>query len=243
MDNKYPRAIQGLRTDWTSFFMFPFVILSRKQRIKRYNLQFGGKGKLHTSLQSLKTSFFIFFLIPKSWKANLTTCTEVLKSRISLLNLPSSTLRELKLTQQVRYSKSLTVALHKSTGGLKPSLGAACLSLHTQHAPEVWGRWQFLDPIRKGTSLSTNNLQPFCRWVPAHNERPLQGSLWFCSSPALACSLQRWGVTCTEPEHGLVFPSLSPLATKSNFIIYPLCAELRNHLRNHEGKENSTETK
>lgn len=70
--------------------MFPFVILSQKQRIKRYNLQFGGKEKHCTSLQSLK----IFFFTPqKSRKADLMTCTAVLKSRILLPNSLSSKLR------------------------------------------------------------------------------------------------------------------------------------------------------
>lgn len=90
MDNKYPRAFQGLRTDWISFFMFPFVILSQKQRIKRYNLQFGGKEKHCTYLQSLK---IFFFTSQKSRKADLMTCTGVFKSRILLPNSPSSTLR------------------------------------------------------------------------------------------------------------------------------------------------------
>lgn len=89
VDNKYPRAFQGLRTDWISFFMFPFVILSQKQGIKRYNLQFGSKKKHCTSLQSLNT---IFLAPQKSRKADLTTCTAVFKSRILLPNSPSSML-------------------------------------------------------------------------------------------------------------------------------------------------------
>lgn len=60
VDNKYPRALQGLRTDWIRFFMFPFVILSQKRGIKRYKVQFGGKEKHCTSLQSLKTSSIFF---------------------------------------------------------------------------------------------------------------------------------------------------------------------------------------
>lgn len=85
VDNKYPRSFQGLRTDWISFFMFPFVILSQKQGIKRYNLQSGSKEKHCTSHQSLNT----IFLPPppkKSRKADLMTCTAVFKSRILLPN-------------------------------------------------------------------------------------------------------------------------------------------------------------
>lgn len=84
VDNKYLRAFQGLRTDWISFFMFPFVILSQKQRIKRYNLQFGGKEKHCTSLQSLKT----FFSNPqKSRKADLTHCSVQIKNFITQFTL------------------------------------------------------------------------------------------------------------------------------------------------------------
>lgn len=174
--------------------MFPFVILSQKQRIKRYNLQFGGKEKHCTSLQSLKT-FFAF------QKAERQIWWLALKCSDQELYYPTHPPLhwELRLIQQVRYSKSPTVALHKFIGGLKPSLVATCLRLHTQYAPEVWGRWQRLDPTRKGTTLSTNNIQSFCWQVPTHSNCPRQGSLLVRSTPSFACTLQRLGITRTQP--------------------------------------------
>jgi len=225
VDNKYPRAFQGLRTDWISFFTFPFVVLSQKQRIKRYNLQFSGKEKHRTSLQSLKTFFSQKAERQIWWLALKCSKQEFYYSTHPPLHW------ELRLIQYVRYSKPPTMALHKFVGGLKPSLVATCLSLQAQYTPEAWGRWQSLEPTRRGTTLSTNNV--LCWQAPAHQKCPLQGSLSVRSSPSLACTLQRQGIMSTQPlqnrsadtqekrctltldynrnlEHGLVFPSWFP---------------------------------
>lgn len=179
--------------------MFPFVILSQKQRIKRYNPQFGGKEKHCTSLQSLKTFFFFLVLSHQEAERQIWRLALKCSNQEFYYSTHPPPHWELRLIQQVRYSKSPTVALHKFIGGLKPSLVATYLSLHTQYAPAVWGRWQSLDPTRKGTTLSTNNTQSFCWQVPTPRNCPLQGSLLVHSSPSFAGTLRRQGITTTQP--------------------------------------------
>lgn len=152
--------------------MFPFVILSQKQRIKRYNLQFGGKEKRCASLPSLKAFF---------QKAERQIWRLVLKcSNQEFYDSTHPPLHwGLILIQQIRSTKSPTMALHKFIGSLRLSLVASCT--HTEGS-RGWGRGQSSHPTRNGTTLPTNNTWLSHWQVP--NLPQLPRARFPCSSPS-----------------------------------------------------------